>query len=57
MQGVRLTMDRIWQMNPLYGLTHAPAQLMVILIILNSALKSRGGGVGWRGRTYQLTPR
>lgn len=57
MQGVRLTMDRIWQMNPLYGLTHAPAQLLVILIMLNSALKSRGKGVGWRGRTYQLTPR
>ncbi|MCB9761363.1 MAG: glycosyltransferase [Alphaproteobacteria bacterium] len=54
MQAVRAYMDRIWG-NPLvYGLTHAPANLMLMALIVNSGLRSRGAGVRWRGRTYVL---
>ncbi|MCB9796970.1 MAG: glycosyltransferase [Alphaproteobacteria bacterium] len=54
MQAVRGVMDVIWGNPVLYGLTHAPANLGLIAIILNSGIKSSGSGVSWRGRTYSL---
>ena len=52
-QSLRLLMDVRRGMEPIYGLTHAPASLFVIVLILRSALHSRRGSVTWKGRTYQ----
>jgi chlorobactene glucosyltransferase len=52
-QGARLLMDVLYQQPVLYGLTHAPANLLVMAMIVHSALRSRGGRVTWKGRTYQ----
>ncbi|MCB9745712.1 MAG: glycosyltransferase [Alphaproteobacteria bacterium] len=54
MQSVRAVMDWIWGNPILYGLSHAPANLGLMAIIVNSGVKSSGKGVSWRGRTYQL---
>ncbi len=50
MQLVRLRMDLIWGLSPLYGLTHAPATLGVMGILLNSGVQHIRGGVSWKGR-------
>ena len=52
MQVVRGVMDLIWQHNPIYGLSHAPATALVMAMMVNSGLKSRGSGVTWKGRVY-----
>lgn len=57
MQGVRAIMDVIWGNNPVYGLTHVPANLMLMALLINSGRRSRGKGVSWRGRTYNPAPR
>jgi len=49
MQIVRFQADRIWGLAPQYGLTHAPANLILMALLLNSALKNRKG-VAWKGR-------
>lgn len=53
MQLVRAVMDWIWELPLAYGLSHAPANLMLIALILNSAWKTSSGGVTWKGRTYR----
>lgn len=53
MQIVRGVMDVIWEHNPVYGLSHAPATALVMAMMINSGLKTRGGGVSWKGRTYK----
>jgi len=50
MQMVRLRMDLIWGLTPWYGVTHAPATLGVIGILLNSGVQHVRGGVAWKGR-------
>jgi chlorobactene glucosyltransferase len=50
MQVVRLRMDLIWGLSPIYGLTHAPATLGVMGILINSGLQHLRGGVVWKGR-------
>ena len=52
-QSLRLLMDVRRGMEPIYGLTHAPASLLVIVLIMRSALHSLRGSVTWKGRTYQ----
>ena len=52
MQVVRGVMDLIWGHNPIYGLSHAPATALVMAMMVNSGLKSRGSGVTWKGRVY-----
>lgn len=52
-QAVRLVMDWRKGMNMLYGLTHAPANVLVIGILLHSMIRSVRGTVTWKGRTYQ----
>lgn len=49
MQLVRFQMDRVWRLQPLYGLTHAPANLILMALLLNSGLSNRRG-VAWKGR-------
>jgi len=49
MQLVRFQMDRIWGLNPVYGLSHAPANLILMALLLNSGLSNRRG-VAWKGR-------
>ncbi len=53
MQLVRAVMDWIWELPLVYGLSHAPANLLLILLILSSAIKTSRGGVTWKGRTYR----
>jgi chlorobactene glucosyltransferase len=53
MQIVRGVMDLIWEHNPVYGLSHAPATAFVMVMMVASGLKSRGSGVSWKGRTYK----
>ncbi|MEC7241519.1 MAG: glycosyltransferase family 2 protein [Myxococcota bacterium] len=52
MQVVRFQMDRIWGLSPLFGLSHAPANLILMALLLNSGLSNRGG-VAWKGRLVQ----
>jgi hypothetical protein len=52
MQTVRLQMDRIWGLSPVYGLTHAPANLILMALLLNSGFSNRRG-VAWKGRLVQ----
>ena len=54
-QAVRLMMDWRRGMNVAYGLTHAPASLLVIGIIIHSAIRSLRGTVTWKGRSYKPT--
>jgi chlorobactene glucosyltransferase len=49
MQVVRFQMDRVWGLSPRYGLTHAPANLILMALLINSALSNRKG-VSWKGR-------
>jgi len=56
MQTVRAVTDWIWEAPLRYGLTHIPGNLMLIGLLLNSAIKTSGGGVTWKGRTYQPKP-
>lgn len=55
MQTARGLMDVRYGQSPLFGLTHAPANLMVMGIILHSGLRTRSGAVTWKGRTYKPT--
>lgn len=57
MQVVRCIMDLIWGNNPVYGLSHVPANLMLMALLINSGRRSRGSGVAWRGRVYKPAPR
>jgi chlorobactene glucosyltransferase len=52
-QAVRLVMDRRRGQSLAYGLSHAPANLIVAALILNSAFRSRRGTVRWKGRIYK----
>ena len=52
-QTVRLLMDHRRGMDILYGLTHAPASIMVMGMIVHSAIRSLRGTVTWKGRTYK----
>ena len=52
-QSVRLVFDIRRHQNILYGLSHAPANFIVCLIVINSMLKSLRGTVRWKGRTYK----
>ena len=54
-QSTRALMDHRRGMNLLYGLTHAPANILVLLLLLNSARHSLRGTVTWKGRTYKPT--
>jgi chlorobactene glucosyltransferase len=49
MQIVRFQMDRVWGLSPVYGLTHAPANLILMALLVNSAFSNRKG-VAWKGR-------
>jgi chlorobactene glucosyltransferase len=50
---MRLLMDVRRKQNPLYGLTHPFANLIVCALLLNSALRSTRGTVRWKGRIYK----
>lgn len=49
MQIVRFQMDKVWGASPRYGLTHAPANLILMALLINSAFSNRKG-VAWKGR-------
>lgn len=52
-QLTRGLMDHRRGMNLLYGLTHAPANVLVLLLLINSAVRSLSGTVTWKGRVYK----
>ncbi len=52
-QLTRGLMDHRRGMNLLYGLTHAPANVLVLFLLINSAIRSLNGTVTWKGRTYK----
>ena len=54
-QLTRGLMDHRRGMNLMYGLTHAPANILVLLLLINSARRSLGGTVTWKGRVYKPT--
>jgi chlorobactene glucosyltransferase len=53
LQSARTLMDIRYDQSILHGLTHAPANLMVMGIIVHSGLRTRSGAVTWKGRTYK----
>lgn len=50
-QRTRLTLDRAFEQDTRFGLTHAPATLMLIVLLLHSAVRSVRGTATWKGRT------
>ena len=50
---MRWLMDYRRNQNPLYGLTHPFANLIVCALLLNSAIQSSRGTVRWKGRVYK----
>ena len=52
-QSVRLIFDLRREQSVLFGLTHAPANFVVCLIVLNSMIQSLRGKVRWKGRLYK----
>jgi len=52
MQVVRFEMDRIWGLKKLYGLTHAPSNIILMALIFNSGISQRKG-VKWKGRVVR----
>lgn len=52
-QLVRGVLDATYGHKVIYGLSHVPATAMVMALMVNSGLKSSGGGVTWKGRSYK----
>jgi chlorobactene glucosyltransferase len=50
-QRTRLTLDRAFEQDTRFGLTHAPATVMLIVLLLHSAVRSVRGTATWKGRT------
>ena len=57
LQLARGLMDCRYGQPLLYGLTHAPANLLVMAMVIHSGLRTRSGAVTWKGRTYQPSQR
>jgi len=55
LQSTRGFIDYLYKQPLVYGLTHAPANVFVIGMVIHSAVRTRFGGVSWKGRTYTPT--
>ncbi|MFT4976921.1 MAG: chlorobactene glucosyltransferase [Myxococcota bacterium] len=55
LQTARALMDVLYRQPVLYGLTHAPANALVMAMIVHSAVRTSRGKVSWKGRTYKPT--
>ena len=53
LQTARTLMDIRYGQSVLHGLTHAPANALLMAIIVHSGLRTRSGSVTWKGRTYK----
>ena len=53
MQSARTLMDVRYGQSVPFGFTHAPANVLVMALIVNSGLRTRSGSVTWKGRTYK----
>lgn len=53
LQLARGLMDYLNGLPLSYGLTHAPANVLVMGLIIHSAVRTSRGSVSWKGRTYQ----
>ena len=43
-------MDRVFKVDPRYGITHGPATILLELILLGSAVRTARGTRRWKGR-------
>ena len=50
---IRIIMDIRRKQNPIFALTHPFANLIVCVLLFNSALRSTRGTVQWKGRIYK----
>ena len=50
-QRTRLSLDRAFEQDTRFGLSHAPATVMLIGLLLHSAVRSTRGTATWKGRT------
>ncbi|MAA77947.1 MAG: hypothetical protein CL916_01705 [Deltaproteobacteria bacterium] len=50
---IRIVMDIRRKQNPVFAFTHPFANLIVCVLLCNSALRSTRGTVQWKGRTYK----
>jgi chlorobactene glucosyltransferase len=53
LQLARGLMDHLNKLPLAFGLTHAPANVLVMGLIVHSAVRTSRGNVSWKGRTYQ----
>lgn len=53
LQTARTLMDIRYGQSVLHGLTHAPANALLMAIIVHSGLRTQSGSVTWKGRTYK----
>lgn len=50
LHAVRLYLDRVFGQEAIYGLTHLPAAVMLVALILHSAARTSRGRATWKGR-------
>jgi len=53
LHAVRLLMDIRHRNTVWYGLTHAPASLLVMMMMMHSGVRTVRGAVTWKGRKYR----
>ena len=55
-QAVRHWLDRVFGQDPWFGLLQPLGAAMLVALLVGSMLRSRGGTVVWKGRTYAARP-
>jgi len=54
-QALRLYLDRAFDQDARYGITHGPATLLLCVLLLRSAFHTTRGSATWKGRTLGLS--
>jgi chlorobactene glucosyltransferase len=54
-QALRLYLDRAFSQDPAYGLTHGPATGLLLVLLVNSAIRTSRGTATWKGRTLNVS--
>lgn len=53
-QALRLYLDRAFDQDLAYGLTHGPATLLLCVLLVRSAVHTTRGSATWKGRTLDV---
>lgn len=53
-QGLRLYLDRAFSQDAVYGVTHGPATVLLLILLVNSAIRTTSGTATWKGRTLSV---